>query len=358
MKKVLVTGSESYIGSILMPYLIKHGYECLGIDSGIIKDCTLYTPSYEKTVYKDARDIKKKDLKDFDAVVHLAGISNDPFRNFDSKKVYDPVLKYTIKLARLCKSLGIKFIFASSCSVYGKGAMGFSDENSEVFPQTPYSLNKIQIEKALTKLSDKDFSPIIFRFATAFGLSPRIRFDLVINMFTAMAYTTGKIVLNSDGKAWRPNVHVSDICKAIKFAIDYKPVGGEPLLLNVGSTSENYRIIELAGIVKKLIPGCQIFSLEDASQAVNKELIRDRKIQDGVDSRNYKISFKKIGKIFPGFECDYTVKKGVNEMIKKFKEINLTMEMFEDIRFYRLQWLEKLIKEDFLNEELIWIKKS
>src|SRR3989344_6504243 len=146
MKKVLVTGSQSYIGSILTPYLLKNNYSCIGIDSGFIKDCTLYPTNDAETIYKDVRDITKKDLQGFDVVVHLSGISNDPFRNFDPVKIYDPVRDYTLKIAKLCKKLGIKFIFSSSCSVYGKGINGFSDEKSQVFPQTPYSLNKIQIE--------------------------------------------------------------------------------------------------------------------------------------------------------------------------------------------------------------------
>lgn len=357
MKKILVTGSQSYIGSVLTPYLIEAGYDCVGIDSGLIKDCTLFLASDVRTIYKDVREVTKKDLKGFDTVVHLAGISNDPFRNFDPVKVYDPVRAYTLKIAQLCKGLGIKFIFSSSCSVYGKGVNGFLDEQSQVFPQTPYSLNKLQIENDLKKLGDGSFTPIIFRFATAFGLSPRIRFDLVVNMLTGMAYTTGKIILNSNGQAWRPFVHLSDICKAIKFAIDFTPKKGNTIILNVGSSSENYQIIEVAKIVKKAVPGCKIEFINQGSTAINKELIKDRKIQDGVDSRNYKISFEKIKRIFPGFESDFTLQKGVIQMLKKFKEIKLSKSDFENINFYRLQKLESLIKEGLVTEQLSWVKK-
>lgn len=357
MKKVLVTGSQSYIGSVLTPYLLQNGYDTTGIDTGFIKDCLLYPANDVRTIYKDTRDITAKDLKRFNTVVYLAGISNDPFNNFDPKKVYDPVRKHTLKTAKLCKKLGIKFIFSSSCSVYGKGINGYSNESSEVYPQTPYSLNKLQIEEDLAKITDNSFTPIIFRFATVFGLSPRMRFDLVINMFTAMGYTTGKIILNSDGKAWRPFAHVNDISKAIKFAIDFNAPKGEEIILNVGSTSENFQIIELAKIVQKQIPGCEVSFIGSTNASVNTELIRDRKTQDGVDSRNYKISFEKIKEIFPGFECDWSVQNGIKEMLKKFREINLSKETFENINFYRLQTLEHLIKNKLIDEDLRWIKR-
>lgn len=355
--KVLITGSQSYIGSVLAPYLTSNNYQVTGIDTGFIKDCLLYPANDAKTIYKDVRDIVVEDLKGFDVVVYLAGISNDPFKNFNPAKVYDPVRKHTVNTAKMCKKLGIKFIFSSSCSVYGKGINRYSDETAAVFPQTPYSLNKTQIEQDLAKITDENFTPIIFRFATTFGLSPRMRFDLVINMFTAMAYTTGQIILNSDGKAWRPNVHVNDICKAIKFGIEYAPPTGQQVIINVGSTSQNFQILELAKIVQKEVPGCKISFINKTSSNINKELIRDRKIQDGVDSRNYKISFEKIKKIFPGFKCDWTVQKGVKTMLKKFKEIKLTKERSENIKYYRLQRLEFLIKNGYLSEDLFWIKK-
>lgn len=354
MKKVLVTGSQSYIGSVLTPYLLSNGYDCTGIDAGFIKNCRLFPTKDSSTIYKDIRDISKKDLLSFDVVVHLAGISNDPFKNFDPVKIYTPVRKYTLKTAKLCKRLGIKFIFASSCSVYGKIIENFSDEKSEVFPQTPYSLNKIQIEQDLAEITDNNFTPIILRFATAFGLSPRMRFDLVINMFTAMAYTTGKIILNSNGKAWRPNVCVDDICKAIKFSVDFDPPRGKKFVLNVGSTSENFQIIDLAKKVQQQIPGCKIQFINKISSSINKEFISDRKIQDGIDSRNYKISFDKIKKTFPDFDCDWTVQRGINIMLKKFKKIKLTKKQFENIDFYRLQKLEWFIKNGYLSRNLRW----
>ncbi len=354
MKKILVTGSQSYIGSVLTPYLLKNKYEVTGMDAGFIKDCVLYPHQDVQTIYKDVRDIKSQDILPYDVVVYLAGISNDPFKNFDPKKVYDPVRVHTVKTAKLCKKLGKKFIFSSSCSIYGKGVDGLSDESSKVFPQTPYSLNKLQIEQDLTKLTDKSFTPIIFRFATVFGLSPRMRFDLVINMFTAMAYTTHKIILNSNGQAWRPFVHIRDICQAIKLAIDYEVSSPTPVILNVGNSTQNYQVIELAQMVSKKIPGSKVEFLKKAP-GQNQELIKDRKIQDGVDSRNYKISFEKIKKTLPGFECKFSIEQGIEEMLKKFAEIHLTKKDFENINFYRLQKLESLIKNKLISEDLRWI---
>lgn len=356
MKKVLVTGSQSYIGSVLTPYLILNGYEVIGMDAGFIKGSLLYPDSDTKTIYKDVRDIKERNLRGFDVAVYLASISNDPFKKIDPAKVYDPVRRHTIKIAKLCKKLGIKFIFSSSCSVYGIGGDNMANENSPLFPQTPYSLNKLQIEQHLIKISDANFTPTILRFATAFGLSPRMRFDLVVNMFTGMAFTSGKIVLNSDGKAWRPNVHVMDICKAIKYAIDYNSPKAEPMILNVGDDSQNYQIINIAKIVKTEVPGCEITFLNKVTGGFNRELIRDRKIQDGVDKRNYKISFEKIKRIFPAFKCEWTVRKGVKDMLNKFKEISLTKKQFENINFYRLQKLEWLIKKGYLSSDLYWQK--
>lgn len=356
MKKILVTGSESYIGSVLTTYLQKRNYQVTGIDTGLISECILY-PSYPVyTIYKDTREIKEEDIKGFDAVVYLAGISNDPFRNFDPEKIYDPVRRHTLKTAKICKKLGIKFIFSSSCSVYGKGIDQLMDEDSEVFPQTPYSLNKLQIEQDLSRLSDQSFAPIILRFATVFGSSPRMRFDLVLNMFCAMAYTTKKIILNSDGKAWRPLVHILDVCQAIQKAIEYNNRTASPMILNVGNSKSNYQIIELAKLVKNRIKDCEIVLINQAKKTAVNQLITDRKIQDGVDSRNYKISFEKIEKVLKGFKTKYSVLAGVKEMLDKFSEIELSKDDFENIKFYRLQTLEQLINKGLVNEELEWVK--
>jgi len=219
MKRILVTGSLGYLGSVLTKSLVDSGMDCIGYDTAFFKDCLLYEPSTTTTFLKDARDLTEADLKNVDVVVHLAGISNDPMGKLDAAQIYNPTRIYSFNIAKLCKKLGIKFIFASSCSVYGLGAEELLTELSPTYPQTPYSLNKLQIEEDLSSISDKDFSPIALRFATVFGPSPRLRFDVVVNMLTGMAMANKTIVLNSDGMSWRPNVHIKDVCLAVKCAI-------------------------------------------------------------------------------------------------------------------------------------------
>jgi len=359
MKKILVTGSLGYIGSVLVPYLNKNNFDCIGYDTGFFRDCILYPPIEQKTIYKDVRDITKKDLKGINTLVHLAGISNDPFGNLSAEKVYTPTRVYSLKLAKMCKEMGIRFIFASSCSVYGKGDMYPLTEDSKTYPQTPYSINKLQIERDLIKISDNNFSPIILRFATVFGPSPRMRFDLFINMFAGMNITMNKIILNSNGEAWRPNIYILDVLKAIKYAIEYKFTEDKAVILNIGDSTNNFRIIDIAKIFTKIMQGSKVEFLskeKDTTSIEQNELIRDKKIQDGVDKRTYQVSFERIKTVFKGFECDWTVKKGIESMIKIFKDLNLTEKEFKNINFYRLQKYEYLSKKNYISEDVSWKK--
>ncbi|MGA2967984.1 MAG: SDR family oxidoreductase [Candidatus Levyibacteriota bacterium] len=355
-KKVLVTGSLGYLGSVLTGYLEQNGFDCLGYDAGFFRNCLLYKPAAVRTVFGDAREITEKDLKGIDVLVHLAGVSNDPFGDLDAKRIYDPTRVYAEKVAKLCKRLGIKFIFASSCSVYGLGQDKLLTEDSPTYPQTPYSLNKLQIEQDLEKLSDRNFSPVALRFATAFGMSPRMRFDIVVNMLTGMAFTTSKIILNSDGKPWRPNVHVLDICKAIRFAIDSDYNAGKILVLNVGDEQNNLQIIDIAKAVQAELPSCELKFLSEDLELDKEDLVRDRKVKGGVDRRTYKVSFAKIRKVFPSFKCDWTVNLGIQEMLKTFQAMKLTEAQFKKRDFYRLQTIERLYQEHFLSSDLRWLK--
>lgn len=356
-KKILVTGSLGYIGSALTPYLAESGFDCVGLDAGFFNDFVLYPPHDPETIIKDIKDFSKKDLEGIDVVIHLAGISNAPFESVQLEKVYNLNRIYSLKLAELCKESGIKFIFASSCSVYGKGGDEFLDEESETFPQTSYSLNKLHIESDLTKISDDNFSPIILRFATVFGLSPRMRFDLVINMLVGMALTQKYIILNSNGEAWRPNIYIKDLCKAIKYCIDLD-YSGKPLLLNVGDTSGNYRVLEIAKIIQSEIPQCKISFLNQKTGLSEKEdLIRDRQIRDsGRDTRTYRVSFELIKKTLKGFACDWSVSQGVRAMIDDFRKLPLTEKEFTNINFYRLQKFDDLLKKKHITEDLVWNK--
>ena len=357
MRNILITGSKGYIGSFLTSYLKKKNYNVLGIDTGFFKNCYLYEDKKkQETIYKDVRNITQSDLKDIDVIVHLAGISNDPLNTLSSKTVYDPTRKYTFELAQKAKKLGIKFIFASSCSVYGAtNNKLLLDENSHTNPQTGYSLNKLQIEKDLEKIADKNFFPICLRFATIFGVSKRIRFDVVINMLVGMAITSKKIILNSNGMAWRPSLYIEDACSAIEHAIKYKKKKSDhkTLILNVGRNDNNLTVIDIANIIKNAVKGSEIIFLNKYKD-LNNNLITDRKIKNGKDTRTYKVSFNKIKKKFTNYRCRHTIQQGIKKMIKDLKKIKLNKKNFFNKKFYRLQYLEYLHKKKLIDNSLKW----
>jgi nucleoside-diphosphate-sugar epimerase len=357
MKRVLVTGSLGYLGSVLTKYLAEHGFDCIGFDTGFFKEALLYPPTSCTTVLRDARNITEVDLKDIDIVVHLAGISNDPMGKLDAARVYDPTRVYSLKIAQMCKKQGIRFIFASSCSVYGLGEEALLTESSFTEPQTFYSLNKLQIESDLQLISDKDFSPIALRFATVFGLSPRTRFDVVINMLTGMAVANGCIVLNSNGLSWRPHLHILDACQAIRCAINSNYKSPELLVLNVGADENNLQVIQLAHTIQKAVPGCDLKFLADNPELDKEGLIKDRKVNDGGgDTRTYKVSFKKIKTVFPEFECEWSIDRGVQDMESQFKNLPLSNIVFNSRGFYRLQQLEYLHENGYLSDDLFWLR--
>jgi nucleoside-diphosphate-sugar epimerase len=359
MKRILVTGSLGYLGSVLTQNLAESGYECIGYDMGFFKDSLLYSPPVTTTIFRDARDIKEADLKNIYAVVHLAGISNDPMGTLNAARIYDPTRNYSLDIAKLCKKSGVRFIFASSCSVYGLGDEELLDELSSTDPQTYYSLNKLQIEEDLRLISDKDFSPIALRLATVFGSSPRIRFDVVVNMLTGMALADGVVILNSDGKSWRPHLHILDVCQAVRRAIELDYHGGELLALNVGADENNLQVIQVAEIIQRVIPGCEIKFLSENPELDKEGLIRDRKVKKGGgDTRTYKVSFDKITRVLPGFKCEWSVERGVKDMAALFEGLNFNKEIFKRRGFYRLQQLEDLHKNGFLSDDLLWLKKK
>ena len=317
MKKILVTGSLGYIGSTLTKYLTKNGFDCHGYDIGYFKDCKLTETDDRNTIIKDVRECTEEQIKKMDVVIHLAAISNDPLESLTPEKVYDHTREYTKKIANMCKKINIKFIFPSSCSVYGIGDSSMLNENSQTNPQTPYSLNKLQIESDLKQISDKDFNPIMLRLATVFGVSPRIRFDLVINMLVGMAFTTKKIILNSNGTAWRPNVHILDVCNAFRHAIENE--NDKPLVLNIGNTKNNFKIIDISNIIKNNITDCTIDFLKLNPELDKSGLIKDRKINDGVDKRTYKVDFSKAETYFEKFECKISVEEGIKKTVEWLK---------------------------------------
>ena len=353
MKKVLITGSLGYLGSVFTEYLPEHGYECIGYDTGFFKDGILYPPKPTTTVMRDARDITEKDLDGVYAVVHLAGISNDPFGNLDAARIYDPTRVYARAVAEICKKKRIKFVFASSCSVYGVGGNKILDEDSETSPQTPYSVNKLQIEQDLRAMAVKGgFSPVALRFATAFGLSPRMRFDVVTNMFVGMAVATGKISLASDGSAWRPNVHVLDIAEAVRCAIETDWNGGL-LVLNVGEEAGNMTVLDIAKIVRDSVSGSEIEFLRQQDKGV---LVKNPTVVGEKDTRTYTVSFERIRKYFPGYRVAWPMAKGVAHMVAKLKTLKLSEAEFKDKKYYRLRTISYLHDNHYISDDLRWLK--
>ena len=355
MERILITGSLGYFGSVLSNYLAENGYDCIGYDTGFFNNCVLYPPPQAKTVFKDVRDMTETDLEKIDVLVHLAGISNDPMKNLNAETVYDPTRLYSFEIAKLCKKLGIRFIFASSCSVYGLGGNELLKESSPTHPQTGYSLNKLQIEDDLRLISDKNFSPIALRFATIFGLSPRIRFDVVINMLVGMAVADGAIVLNSDGQAWRPNLHILDACEAVRCAIELKYDGEDLMVLNVGADENNLQVIRIAEMIQHLVPGSALKFLYDNPGLDKEGLICDRKIKKGSDTRTYKVSFENLNRIMPSFQFKWGVEKGIRSMVEMLNNLSFKTEAFKRKGFYRLQHLEHLYSNNLISDDLRWI---
>lgn len=355
-KKILIIGSQGYLGSRLSQYLESFKYECEGIDTGFFRNGVLSKPHKIKTFDCDVRLIGEKELEGYTEVVFLAGISNDPFGDLTSEKIYDPTRDYALRIASICKKMGIKFIFPSSCSVYGAAGKAFLTEQDKTNPQTPYSINKIQIEEGLASVADDSFSPIALRLGTVYGFSPRIRFDVVINMLCGLALTTKEITLNSDGEAWRPHLHIEDACECIRCCIDWDVPYPELTILNVGNNSDNYKVIDIARFIKENVEGSKLKFLDKTTQDETKELVKDRKIQDGVDTRTYKVSFDKIQESLPNFKCQWNVEKGIIDLLKKLRTLKLESATFNQREFYRLQHIEHLYNSNQIDGNLFWIR--
>lgn len=341
--KVLVTGTDGYIGSVMGPYLIEQGFDVTGLDTGYYRGGWLFNNG--ETVYpaylnKDLRNIEAEDLKGFDAVVHLAELSNDPLGQLNPDITFKINHKGSVRIARLCKEAGIqRFVYASSCSVYGTGSSEYKTEDSETNPQTTYAKCKVLVEEEVSKLADENFSPTFLRNATAYGPSPRMRFDIVLNNLSGLAWTTGVIEMISDGMPWRPLVHIRDISKAVKCTLEAPIDSVHNQVFNVGDTGENYRVREIAEIVGKTFSGC-------------KTTFGD----SGGDNRSYRVSFDKINSLLPGFSCEYTAQKGAEELYNTFKKIDMSEETFEAKPYTRLKQLRFLLETNQLNDDLFWVK--
>ncbi len=340
--KILVTGHQGYIGSLLVPMLTAHGYQVQGLDSNLY-DASLFgqAPPPVPSIHKDIRDVSLEDVADCDAVIHLAGLSNDPLGDLDPELTMEINYRATIRLAELAKESGIRyFLFASSCSIYGASGSDLIDEESPINPVTPYAHTKYLAEQELSAMADNHFSPIFFRCATAHGYSPRIRFDLVVNNLVAWAYTTGKVLIKSDGTPWRPFVHIEDICRAFIASLKAPLAAVHNQVFNVGHTAENYQISQVANFVGKIVPDCRIEYTPDG----------------GPDKRCYKVSCEKISAMVPSFAPVWTVEKSINDLLHLYKSLNLKAEEFEGPKFNRIAHLRELMGNGQLDNSLRWTK--
>ncbi len=338
--RVLVSGHKGYIGSVLVPLLTAAKHTVVGLDSDLYRDCTFGSSAPDIAyIRKDIRDIKQPDLKDFDAIIHLAGLSNDPLGDLNPELTYEINYIATVHLASTAKKAGVKrFIFSSSCSNYGAAGEDWVDERSKLNPVTPYGLSKVLAEEELRKLTDSNFSPIFPRNGTAFGVSPRLRFDLVLNNLVAWAFTTGKVHLKSDGMAWRPIVHIEDIARAFMAMLNAPRELVHNQVFNVGRTKENYRINTLAEIVRETVPGVQIEYAEGASR----------------DKRCYRVSCRKLEQTLLEFTPQWTARRGAKQLHKAFKTIGLTLEEFEGLKYKRVAHLKHLLDSGRLDETMRW----
>ncbi len=339
--KVLVTGTEGYLGSLLPTLLSDRGHEVIGVDTGYYKVGWLYngTQITAKTLNKDIRNITAEDLQGVDAIVHMAELSNDPTGQLSPTITYDINHKGSVRLAKLAKESGVRrFVYMSSCSVYGVATEGDVTEESPVNPQTAYAECKTLVERDVQPLADDDFSPTFMRNATAFGASPRMRFDIVLNNLAGLAWTTKEIKMISDGTPWRPLVHALDIGKAIVCALEAPRDIIHNQIFNVGDTSNNYRVKEIAETVANIFTGCKLSFGEN-----------------GADNRSYRVSFEKINTVLPGFKCDWNAQRGAQQLYDVFKQIDMTEETFTSRGFTRLKQLEYLIRTQQIDKDFFWV---
>ncbi len=336
--RVLLTGHQGYIGTVMTPMLLAAGHDVVGLDSDLFTQCTFGDGIQNiPEIKKDIRDVTASDLDGFEAVIHLAGLSNDPLGDLNPKLTYQINYMASVRLAILAREVGIKrFIFSSSCSNYGAGGENFLNEESPFNPVTPYGVSKVRVELVVSKLASDNFSPIFLRNATAYGVSPRLRFDLVLNNLVAWAFTTGRVHIKSDGTPWRPIVHVRDIAAAFIAALHAPRETVHNQAINIGRTEENYRIRELAEIVESTVPGCKIEYAKDA----------------GPDRRCYRVDCSKSMRILPDFKPEWNARRGAEELLTAYQKVGVTLEEFEGPKYKRIAHLQQLLNNGSLNETL------
>ncbi len=339
-KRILITGHNGYIGSVMAPHLAAAGHEVAGLDTGFFEECSLVPElGMIPAIKKDIRDLVARDLEGFNAVIHLAALSNDPIGNLNDTWTEDINFKATMRLAELAKAAGVeRFLFSSSCIMYGASSAGVVTEDSPLDPKTEYARSKVKAEHGLVKLADEKFSPIFIRNGTIYGVSPRMRFDTVLNDLVGCATTTGKVVVYSDGKPWRPVMHVQDVARYFQLFLEAPKEKIHNQAFNSGTNDLNHQIIELAQIAVATVPGA----------------VLEMQPKPGADQRTYKADFGKFARTFPEFKFKWNVRTGAEELYQAYRKAGLTHAGFTDKKFTRLKWLHYLLDSGRLDGSLRW----
>jgi nucleoside-diphosphate-sugar epimerase len=328
----------------MIPMLLDKGYDVVGLDTDLYARSTFGTGIAEiPELKKDLRDVELGDVEGFEAVLHLAGLSNDPLGNLNPKLTEEINYLASVKLAELAKKAGVsRFVFSSSCSNYGAGGEDWLNEESAFNPVTPYGVSKVNVEQDVSKLADDNFSPTFLRNATAYGVSPRLRFDLVLNNLVAWAFTKGLVYIKSDGSPWRPIVHIEDISRAFIAVLEAPRELIHNEAFNVGRNEDNYRIRDLADIVQETVPNCRVEYASDA----------------GPDKRCYRVNCSKIAETLPSFQPQWDARKGASELYEAYQRVGLTLEEFEGPKYQRIAHIKYLLNDGLLNEDLRWQRET
>jgi nucleoside-diphosphate-sugar epimerase len=339
---VLVTGHTGYIGGVMVPMLLEAKYEVTGLDTNFFAGCDFNGGLVRvPALRKDIRDVSVENLRGFDAVIHLAALSNDPLSDLNPECTYEINHRASVRLAELCKTAGVsRFLFSSSCSLYGMSpGADYLAEDAAFNPVTPYGESKVLVEKDVSSLADDNFSPTYLRNATAYGVSPRLRADLVVNNLVGFAYTTGEVLIASDGTPWRPLVHVEDICRAFLAVLGAPREVVHNQSFNVGSTQENYQIRDVAALVEEIVPGSRVKYAEGG----------------GPDLRCYRVNCDKIARMLPDFRSQWNVRRGIEQLYSAYREQALTATEFTGTRYIRIKHLTGLLREKRLDSGLHWV---